>query len=141
MHGGAVFHTDDLRIIESRDWIQTNVSRFFPDGFDSTTLIMSLADECFRVTRRRVAIERVGDWILLDAEVDWLLHWEDPFNRLTPLPQLGSNKVSLLAVAAALRTGVATWSAPGWEAVVGIQVPTAIPLPGIGRVVALHDID
>jgi hypothetical protein len=114
-------------------------NRFLVDGYEPVSLIMWLAEECFRLTGGRVSVVERGMWLTLEADVDWLEGWDDPFHRLTPTPQLGPNTVSLLAATVAFGTAVATWTTNGWEVVSGqAQLPSDHPPSSVRRVVAFQ---
>jgi hypothetical protein len=136
-----VFRPDDVRTVEPIEWIRENIGRFLVHGYDPVSLVMWLAEECFRLTEGRVSIAQRGPWLQLEAEVDWVEGWEDPFHRLTPVPMLGPNTVSLLVATVAFGDLVASWTAGGWEAIVGDETPLAPPPSGVRRVVAIQRLD
>lgn len=133
-----MFHPDDLRRLDAVDWVRANINRLLLHGYEPVSLMMWLAEECFRLTGGRVSVAGRGDWLHLETEVDWIDGWEDPFRQLTPLPELGPNTVSLLAATVAFSPAVATWTTRGWEAVVGVPPPFAPPPSDTQRVVAFQ---
>ncbi len=136
-----MFGPDDVCTVEPVGWIRENITQFFVQGYDPVSLLMWLADECFRLTGGRVSVVQQAPWLLLEAEVDWVEAWEDPFHRLSALPDLGPITVSLLAATVAFGDHVASWTTQGWEAIVGDEVPIAAPAPSVRRAVAIQRSD
>lgn len=134
-----MYRPEDLTPADIEAWLRANIGRLLPGGYEPVSLMLSIAEECLRLTNGTVSVGWMGSWLCLQSEVDWLAVRNHPFETLAPLPQLGPNTASLVAATIVFERRVATWESESgrWQLLKGQDLPEGPLRASTRRAIAL----
>lgn len=76
-----------------RQYVRKNMRKFLGDGPVGKTIASSLIGSLVFLNATPAYVETEEGWWIISSDVDWLADLSlDPFNRIIPMPEAGSNQ-------------------------------------------------
>ncbi len=120
-----MYTKNDLRTINSLDWVKANRDRFLRKENEDLQLAENLVLTAGILTGLAGEIVRLGSWWVVGCKEDWLDGDEpsslEAFCRLTPFPAAGPNEIRPEALLTAFARKVVTLSSDSIQWIVGDQ--------------------
>jgi transcriptional antiterminator Rof (Rho-off) len=116
-----VYRPEDITPVDLLGYLRKSQDRFFRGGsYDPLEAATMIAGEALRRGAAEVQIRSDSEWLIIEADHDWLGELEvDAFSKITSFPEGGQNSMLDEVLLMAFSRGVVTSSASGVRIIKG----------------------